>query len=184
MNTAWTLLGAAVTAVVTTVATGLLVMPRLDARKKRISEAHASRDTFGTQLLTILSACTLLQQTPEDDPGWTPVLRERLKGERERWLQQLDDASRWMIDHVLTYAGSWPLRRHIDFAVAYASRARMVVLSEREEATKLELLVALTAPVQRQFFAFWWTRARYYMADQQAFAATVARLAPEEPIAP
>ncbi|MFF8943082.1 hypothetical protein ACF1A5_12585 [Streptomyces sp. NPDC014864] len=179
MNLLWTLLVATITALVTAVTVGLVATPRLDARKKRIGEAHAARDTFGTHLMTVLATCTLLEQTPVDNPDWTPTLRDRVKGERERWLQQLDDATRWMVDNVFTYAGSWPLQRHKDFAVAYAANARGVVLSERDEAVKRELLIALTTPVQRHFFAFWWTRARYYTADQRLFAETVACLAAE-----
>nr|WP_245695524.1 hypothetical protein [Streptomyces antibioticus] len=49
----------------------------------------------------------------------------------------------------MTYAGSWPSRHLIQFAVEYAGNARILLLSEREEADKLELLLALTAPVQR-----------------------------------
>ncbi|WP_405467514.1 hypothetical protein [Streptomyces canus] len=184
MNLASTLVVAAVTAVVTATATGLFVTPRLDARKKRIGEAHTARDTFGTHLMTVLATCSLLEQTPVDNPDWTPVLRDRVKGERDRWLQQLDDATRWMVDHVFAYAGSWPLQRHKDFAVSYAASARGLVLSEREEATKRELLIALTTPVQRQVFGFWWTRARHYAADQRAFAETLTRLNSEEPPAP
>ncbi|MFE7932956.1 hypothetical protein ACFU6S_30410 [Streptomyces sp. NPDC057456] len=178
-GTLWTILVAAVTAVVTAIATGLFVTPRLDARKKRIGEAHAARDTFNTQLGAILSACTRLQSLPADDPAWTPVLRERLTGERERWLQQLDDATRWMVDHIDTYAGSWVMQQHIDFAVGYASNARMLMLSEREESTKLELLAQLTLPVRRQFFGFWWSRARHYVDDQRTFAETLAHLTGE-----
>ncbi|MFG2987661.1 hypothetical protein ACGFYQ_41950 [Streptomyces sp. NPDC048258] len=129
--------------------------------------------------MTVLMAATRLQnfQLPAaDDPACTPVMRERLTGERERWLQRIDDATRWMNDYVETFAGSWPSRSLIDFAVAYAGHARMVVLSEREEVTKLELLGALTLPVQRQFFGFWWVRARHFHADRRAFAETVARL--------
>ncbi|MFJ9106352.1 hypothetical protein ACIRJM_48960 [Streptomyces sp. NPDC102405] len=162
----------------------MFVTPRLDARKKRISEAHTARDTFGTHLMTVLATCSLLEQTPIDDPAWRPVLRDRIKGERERWLQQLDDATRWMVDNVAVYAGSWPLQRHKDFAVSYAASARGVVLSEREEATKRALLLGLTTPVQRQFFGFWWTRARHFTSDQGSFAATLARLNSEEPPAP
>jgi len=184
MNLALVLAVAAATAVVTTTTTGLIVTPRLDARKKRITEAHAARDTFDTHLMTVLATCSLLEQTPIDDPEWTPVLRDRVKGERERWLQQLDDATRWMVDHVFTYAGSWPLQRHKDFAVSYAGTARGLVLSERDEAIKRELLVALTLPVQRQFFGYWWSRARHYRADQRLFAETVARLNSQAPPAP
>ncbi|MGW3038167.1 hypothetical protein ACWDCB_44165 [Streptomyces sp. NPDC001178] len=79
MNLAWTLLVAAGTAVVTATATDLIVTPRLDARKKRIGEAHTARDTFGTHLMKVLATCSLLEQTPADNPDWTPVLRDRIK---------------------------------------------------------------------------------------------------------
>ncbi|WP_255951942.1 hypothetical protein [Streptomyces odontomachi] len=181
MNLLWTLLAATITALVTTITVGLVATPRLDARKKRIGEAHAARDTFGTHLMTVLATCTLLEQTPVDDSDWSRSLRDRVKGERERWLQQLDDATRWMVDNAFTYAGSWPSQRLKDFAVAYAANARGVVLSERDEAVKRELLIALTTPTQRQFFALWWIRTRYYTADQRLFAETIARLAPEVP---
>ncbi|MFD7407764.1 hypothetical protein ACFV7R_35050 [Streptomyces sp. NPDC059866] len=178
----WTLLVAAATAVVTALATGLFVTPRMEARKKRLGDVHATRDTFSANMTRIISACGLLQkvQLPADDePGWTPVMRERLAGERERWWQQLDDATRWLIDNVAAYAGSWPTSHLIQFAVDYAGNARMVVLSEREEATKLELLLALTVPVQRQFFGWPWSRARHVLADHRAFAETVARISGE-----
>ncbi|MFJ8364458.1 hypothetical protein [Streptomyces sp. NPDC093984] len=58
----------------------------------------------------------------------------------------------------------------------YAGHARMLVLSEREEAAKLELLLELTVPIQRQYFGWLWSRARHIAADDRAFAATVARL--------
>lgn len=185
-NTVWTILVAAITAVATATATGLFVTPRLDARKKRLGEVHTARGTFNTHMMTVLSACTRLQNLPppaDDDPAWTPIMRKRLTGERERWLQQIDDATRWMIDHVETYAGSWPAHRLIEFAITYAGNARMLVLSEREETTKLELLIARTMPVQRQFFGWPWLRSRRYFADRQAFAQVLARLT-DEPTPP
>lgn len=178
-NTLWVIFVAAVTAVVTSTATGLTVTPRLDARKKRIGDAHAARDAFNTHLTTVLMASARLKnfELPAvDDPAWTPVVRERLVGERERWLQQIDEATRWMNDHVATFAGGWPSRDLIDLAVSYSGHARMLVLSDREETTKLELLTDLTLPVQRQFFGFWWARARHFHADRRRFAETVARL--------
>ncbi|ELP69509.1 hypothetical protein PV735_46660 [Streptomyces turgidiscabies] len=185
-DTAWPLLVAAVTAVVTTLAVGLFVAPRMEARKKRLGEVHTARDAFSTNMTRIISACSLLERLqlpPADEPGLTSVMRDRLTGERERWWQQLDDATRWLIDNVATYAGSWPMRHLIHFAVEYAGNARMVVLSEREEATKLELLLALTVPVQRQFFGWPWSRVRHMFADRQAFAETITRIG-GEPIAP
>ncbi|MFJ8199082.1 hypothetical protein [Streptomyces sp. NPDC096152] len=185
-DTVRTILVAAATAVVTTAAAGLLVIPRLEARKKRLVEVHAARDAFGAHMLRIISACAQLQniQLPAaDDPDWTPVLRERLAGERERWWQQIDDATRWLIDNVATYATSWPMRHLIEMPITYAGHARMVVLSEREEATKLELLLELTVPVQRQYFGWLGSRARHIAADNRAFAQTIARLT-AEPTAP
>jgi hypothetical protein len=172
----------AATAVVTALAKGLFVTPRMEARKKRLGGVHATRDTFSANMTRIISACGLLQQVQlpaDDEPGWTPVMRERLAGERERWWQQIDDATRGLIDNVVAYAGSWPTAYLIQFAVDYASNARMVALSEREEATKLELLLALTVPVQRQFFGWSWARARHAPADRRTFAATVARISGE-----
>ncbi|MEU3501581.1 hypothetical protein ABZ726_12665 [Streptomyces hundungensis] len=177
--TAWTILVAAITALVTTTATGLIVTPRMEARKKRLGEVHSARDAFSTHMTTVVSACTRLLNMPalaDDDAAWTPTMRERLGAERARWLQQIDDATRWMIDNVATYAGSWPMRGLIEFATAYAANARMVVLSEREEIAKLRHLVDLTLPVQRQFFGWPWARARHHFADRRAFAATLALL--------
>lgn len=185
-NTLWTLLVAAVTAVVTTLAVGLLVSPRMEARKKRLGEVHTARDTFSVTMTRIISACALLQRMqlpPADEEGWTPVMRERLAGERTRWLQQLDDATLWLIDNVMTYAGSYLMSHHGRFAVDYAGHARAVMLSERAEATKVELLLELTAPVQRQFFGWPWSRAWHVFADHRAFAETIARIS-GEPTAP
>jgi hypothetical protein len=117
-NIVWTLLVATVTALVTTIATGVLVIPRLEARKRRIQEAHTARDTFNSSLLTIISACNRLQSLPLPaayDPDCTEVVRARLAAERERWMQQMDDATRWLIDHVETYAAGWPLVGHGGF---------------------------------------------------------------------
>ncbi|MCA1223921.1 hypothetical protein [Streptomyces sp. 8L] len=58
----------------------------------------------------------------------------------------------------------------------------MVVLSEREEATKVEILLALTLPVQRQFFGWPWPRARHAVADRQSFTRTLALISGEPSI--
>ncbi|MFJ2112430.1 hypothetical protein ACIOEX_11145 [Streptomyces sp. NPDC087850] len=181
-NTVWTLLVAAATAVVTALATGLFVTPRMEARKKRLGDVHAARDAFSAHMTRIATVCALLQQIQlpaEDEPGRTPVMRERLAGERERWWEQLDESTRWLIDNVATYAGSWAPQSLIQFAVEYAGNARLVVLSEREEATKVQILLALTLPVQRQFFGWPWSRARYAVADRQSFAGTLTLISGE-----
>ncbi len=148
-DTLLTLLVATSTAVVTALATGLLITPRMEARKKRLGDVHAARDAFRTHMSRIASACALLRQVPppaDDEPGWTPVMRQRLAGERERWWQQLDESTRRLIDNVAAYAESWGPHMLVGLAVQYASNARMVALSERQEARKAELLIALTLP--------------------------------------
>jgi hypothetical protein len=95
-----------------------------------------------------------------DDPDCTDVIRARLTAERERWVQQLDDATRWMIDHVETFSAGWPLADLRTMAGSYAVTSRMVLISERPEDTKIELLAELAAPVQGIFFTYWWNRAR------------------------
>ncbi|MFI7399246.1 hypothetical protein ACIBW9_01915 [Streptomyces sp. NPDC049541] len=185
-DTLSTITVAAATALVTTTATGLIAAPRLEARKRRLGEVHTARDTFGAHMLRIISACEQLQISqlpPDEEPDWTPVMRERLGGERERWWKQIDDATRWLIDNVATYAGSWPTRRLVQMPTIYAHHIRMVVLSERDEVTKLALLLELTVPVQRQYFGWFWSRARHIVADNRAFGATIARIS-GEPIAP
>ncbi|MEU2500264.1 hypothetical protein ACPCC5_27290 [Streptomyces pseudogriseolus] len=178
-NILWTLLVATVTALVTTVATGVLVIPRLEARKRRIQEAHTARDTFNSNLLKIISACARLQSLPlpaADDPDCTEVVRVRLAAERERWMQQLDDATRWLIDHVETYAAGWPLGELRTMAAHYAAASRMVMISERPEETKAELLAELAAPVQGIYFTYAWNRARNYRTDRASLAAALARV--------
>ncbi|SFO06714.1 hypothetical protein SAMN04487980_105319 [Streptomyces sp. cf124] len=157
----------------------------MEARKKRLGEVHTARDTFGASMLRVISACSLLQKIElpsANDPDWTPVMRERVTNERNRWWQQLDETTVWLLDNAATYAGSWPNSRIIQFAIDYAGHARAVVLSEREEATKVELLLALIVPVQRQFFGWPWSRARHVLADQRAFVETVARISGEPTI--
>lgn len=114
MNVLWVLALAVVTSIATTVATGSLVVPRLDARKRRIQLAHTARDTFNASLLTIISACGRLENMPlpaPGDPECTAVMRVRLTSERARWVNQLDEATVWLIDNVETYAASWPLEQ-------------------------------------------------------------------------
>lgn len=90
-------------------------------------------------MLRIIPACGQLQNVqlpPDDDPDLTPVLREGLAGERQRWWQQIDDATRWLVDNVATYAGTWPVRHLIEIPITYAHHVRVVVLSEREPAER------------------------------------------------
>src|SRR3954463_12337271 len=107
-------------------------------RPRHLRREHAARH------LRLLPAAALRAAVGADHPDWTPVTRERLATERTRWGQQLDEATVWLLDNATTDAGSWPNARIIRFAIDYAGHARAVVLSEREETTKVELLLAQT----------------------------------------
>ncbi|MFE1230296.1 hypothetical protein [Streptomyces sp. NPDC058745] len=159
MTTTWTIIVATLTAVVTTVATGLLVMPRLDARKRRILELHLARDTFRANMLKIIGSCMRLGISPapaEGDPEVTAVGRERLIAERSRWLGHLDESTTWMLDHVETFAMSWPNEQLQRIAFAYVTTARGVVLSERTDEAKTGYLKDLTDAVWQVFGARMW----------------------------
>ncbi|MGW3628024.1 hypothetical protein [Streptomyces sp. NPDC000880] len=178
-NTVWTLLVAALTALVTTVATGLLVTPRLEARKRRIQEVHTARDTFSSSVLTILSSCSRLKNMPlpaADDPDCSEVLRARLAAERERWVQQLDDATLWMIDHMETFGVSWPSDNLRSLIANYVVHSRIVMLSEREEAAKVDLLLELAEPIQNIFFVYWWRRAPHMRSNQRRLTTVIEAL--------
>ncbi|KIF67091.1 hypothetical protein HY68_35740 [Streptomyces sp. AcH 505] len=173
-NTLWTLLVAAVTAMVTALAVGLFISPRMEARKKRVGDLNSLRDTFHANLMRITTSCQLLKKfelPAADDPHCTPAMRERLTGERNRWWQQIDEATMWLVDNAAIYASSWPFPRLVRLANAHAYYARVVVMSERDEAMKVEFLRLLTVPVFRQFFGFPWARARHVETDQRAFDA-------------
>ncbi|MGW4441906.1 hypothetical protein [Streptomyces sp. NPDC004682] len=107
-----TLVLALVTSLVTTVGTGWLVAPRLESRKRRIGELHQARDKFLASMLRIVAAAGRLRAEEEPalgDPGWTDVMRDRVRAERARWMAQLDESTVWMVDNLESYAP--PVRR-------------------------------------------------------------------------
>ncbi|MCO6009736.1 hypothetical protein NE236_32675 [Actinoallomurus purpureus] len=172
-----TIATAAATAVATTWAIGMTVSPRLDARKARILKAHQDRDSFSDSILTILAACARLEafEIPSDVPD---TLGTALRAERQRWLNQIDEATCWLVDNTQRWAGTyysgWGLR---DLMVRYAADARGVVLSERDEAAKVSFLREITEPVQEIFFArTWWLRALRVASQAQRLTCALDRL--------
>lgn len=114
-----------------------------------------------------------------DDPACTAVVRERLAAERERWIRQLDDTTRWVIDNVVTYAAGWPLDELRSISADCAVQSRMITLSERTEETKVELLGELAAATQNILSTYWWRRVSHHHSDRAQLAAALARLAPD-----
>ncbi|WP_406388286.1 hypothetical protein [Streptomyces sp. NBC_00887] len=178
-----TIMIALATALVTTVGTGWLVMPRLEARKRRIMDAHQARDRFLATMLRILSASGRLQkfEAPNpDDAAWTPVMRERVEAERARWVKQLDEATEWMVDNVETYAVSWPTDFLRGLIGTYVPYARAVMISEREDDRKAELLEWLTTPVWEVFGSRGWQRSPRRLARaQRQLGARIAEIEAE-----
>lgn len=155
-----TLISAVITALVTTVAVNYLVVPRLEARNRRIQAAHIARDRFSDSVFSILGAAVRLLGVEIPDDA-NEELHEALSQERRRWLGQIDEATRYLVDNIeafaFTYIGALDFR---DLVIAYAGNARMVWISQRSEQAKLRLLLDLTSPVQNIYFAAWWRRRR------------------------
>lgn len=157
-NLIYTVLVAALTAVVVLTVNSLTVMPRLEARNRRIQAAHRARDAFESNVLIILGSCQRLGgwQVPSDA---SPKVRQAVLAERERWFRQLDDATMQMVDQVEQFALGYVSYMGIqDLAIRYAGAVRAVMISERAKVEKVELLVRLTEPVHGVFFARWWWR--------------------------
>jgi hypothetical protein len=176
-NIVGTIAVAAATAVATTLTIGITITPRLDARKVRILKAHQDRDRFSDSVLTILGACSRLEafDVPSDV---SEVLGTALRAERQRWLNQVDEATCWLVDNAERWAGTyfsgWGLR---DLMLRYAADARGLVLSERDEAAKVNLLREITEPVQEIFFArTWWLRLLRIASQRQRLTSALDRL--------
>jgi len=139
--------------VATTIVTGLTVGPRLTARAKRLQTAYDNRDRFGESVLTILALCVNLERfiiPPEVDDA----VRTKLEGERDRWIDEIDDATIWLVDHIhLTALG---YVRFSDLVGGYASHARGVWLSDRPVEERARALRELTEPVQTIYFTRRW----------------------------
>lgn len=145
-------------ALATTVVTQYALAPRLEARKRRVLAAHEWRDQFSASLLTIVTAAGRLQ-TMEVPDGASATVRSAIERDRQRWLEQIDEASRHLVDHMERYAlGYIGWGGYRDLAIRYAFLTRAVWVSDRLQAHRVELIRRLGEPVQSIFFAHWWNR--------------------------
>ncbi|MDR3081927.1 MAG: hypothetical protein LBV60_13560 [Streptomyces sp.] len=171
------------TSLVTAYATGAWLTPRLEARKRRITEVHAVRDRFLASMLKVMAVSARLRNTPApdpEDPAWTPTMRERVEGERIRWQGQLGETTEWMVDNLETYALSWPSTLLRKMVFEYAAHARAVMLSERADDRKAVLLQELTEPVWEVFGARVWQRGPFRLRRAvRGFAAKLEEIAAE-----
>ncbi|MFD4320454.1 hypothetical protein [Streptomyces sp. NPDC058548] len=173
-----TILIALATTLVTTVGAGWLVVPRLEARKRRIGELHQARDRFLASMLRITAAAARLREMEEpaaDAQGWTDVMRDRVMAERARWVTQLDETTAWMIDNLETYAVNWAMDDLRQMVGTYVFYARAVMISERTDGKKAERLRQLTEPVWAVFGSRGWQRGpRLLPRSQEQLAEAVA----------
>lgn len=179
-------------AAVTSLFIGLVVTPRLEARKPRIEArnnqrriAYEARAEFSKRVLTILSACGRLQafEIPPSLSETRPALAERLNGERQRWIDQLDEATRYLVDNIEMFALGYPTKRLRTIVGDFVTHARGVVLSDRPVDKQVERLTALTGPIQTLFFVPRWhvvIKLRSFDEFQRALAALDEDL-PDEP---
>ncbi|QSS91298.1 hypothetical protein [Streptomyces sp. M54] len=170
-------------AAATTLFIGLVVNPRLEARKPRIEAknnqkrvAWEARAEFSKRVLTILSACGRLQESavPPSLAETRPALAERLDAERQRWLAQLDEATRYLVDNMELFALGYATDRLRRIVGQFVVHARAVVLSDRPVEKQIERLTALTGPIQNLFFVPRWrvtTVVRSFEQFERALAA-------------
>lgn len=132
--------------------TGRYISPSLEARNRRKQAGHQVRDKVSQSLITIMSASGQLQNT-EPPEAATDTVRAALENERDRWRQQLDDATRYLVDNVAHFALTYPDTRLMALATRYIASARMLMISDRTEAEKLRHLRELTEPFFLMYFA-------------------------------
>lgn len=149
-----TVLVAVITALLTSLATEVLVSPRLEARKRRIQAAHDSRDEFTTIIFNLLTYTSRLRNLtlPADGPT---LIYNRLAAEQQRWTDRIGEVTQRLIDDgisgAMTYPG-WLGRLGTDFAAC----CRLVWLSERPLPRKIELLNDLAEHAQGLFATAIW----------------------------
>ncbi|WP_051819428.1 hypothetical protein [Streptomyces sp. NRRL S-920] len=165
---------------------GLVITPRLEARNKRVGLVHEARDEFSRRVLTILSASARLRATPipETLTEQRPALAEKMTADRDRWVDQLDEATRYMIDNMETFGLSYPTERGRDLIGRFVTHSRAIVLSERTIEVKADRLASLAGPVQHIFFTRRWrliTIVRSFDEFDQALVALDEDLAEQVP---
>lgn len=141
-----------VTSLLTLIVAGRYVSPLLETRNRRFQAKMQAREKFQTDMLTILSAATRLVTTPIPTDA-TDTVRTALGEERVRWRAQIDEATKHLTDHFEQVAFSYSQSRQLtQVAVRYSGNARMIWISDRTEARKLDTLKNITQHCHALFF--------------------------------
>lgn len=153
-----TLIIAVLTSLLTTIATGILVGPRLEARNRRLQEAFKARERFGNSVFDLLTNTNRLLaiQVPEDA---NRGLSRSLRAERARWITKIDQATMHLIDETEHFAlGYGPGLGIRELAAAFATHSRAVWVSERSLEKRLQLLHEMASHAQSIYFTAWWRK--------------------------
>ncbi|MFI6063614.1 hypothetical protein [Streptomyces sp. NPDC051286] len=140
-----------VTSLLTLIVSGRYILPLLEVRNRRFQTKMQAREKFQANMLTVLSAATRLLATSIPAEA-TDTVRTALREERARWRAQIDEATRYLTDHFEQIAFAYAGSRIPELAVRYSGNARMVWISDRSEARKLNALRDITQHCHALFF--------------------------------
>ncbi|MFE6187674.1 hypothetical protein ACFQ6U_24920 [Streptomyces sp. NPDC056465] len=138
-----TALIAIVTSLLTLIVSGRYISPLLEVRNRRFQAKMQAREKFGANMLTILSAVTRLLAVHVPHEA-TDTVRSALREERTRWRAQIDEATKYLTDNCEQVAFAYAGPRIPELTVRYSGNARMVWISDRSEARKLNTLRDIT----------------------------------------
>lgn len=171
----------AATAIIVTLVIEYFAKPRLEACKERILGVGRTRQ----EVLAVITKLSIVAKMYGDDlPATAPHdLQRRVKEEKDRLYQALEQQARQLIDDVARYAGAYS-GRFRDLLIAYAGSAHGVMLSMRPRQRKAAHLAALGAPIAAALDVppTWqpWAWVRMVLA-QEKVARTIAEIEAEIP---
>jgi hypothetical protein len=115
-------------------------VPRINARIKEIGANHDQRREFRRRITMILGVSSRLHALVIP-PDTSSVIADRFKAERERWSDQLEEHTIWLVDTLEWYALGYLKAKDVRaLAIGYAVAARALLLSDRPEAEKIRML--------------------------------------------
>ncbi|MEV7227288.1 hypothetical protein AB0M79_09735 [Polymorphospora sp. NPDC051019] len=139
-----TVITAATTAGLVTIAVEYAAKPRLEARKDRILETLRNRrELVATALSAALTTEFLLHDLPADADR---ELRDTFRAERKRHYERVQQQVQTLYDSIGKYGTLYrnPVR---DLVIQYIMQMYGVILSRRTQRRKAEIIKGLTAPM-------------------------------------
>lgn len=178
-----TVVTSAATAIIVTLAIEYFAKPRLEARKERILGVIRTRD----ELLAVITKLSIVAKMYGDDlPATAPQdLQRRVKEEKDRLYESLEQQTRQLMDDIARYARAYP-GRFRDLLIEYTGTVHGLMLSMRSRQRKTAHIAALGTPIATALEVppRWqpWSWARMVMAQEEV-AAMIAAIEDEIPAA-